>query len=50
MEYATIVAKSCGVNEAAFMESVQNIWRKVHGEGTVREQEQIREEENSKIL
>tara|TARA_Y100000310_G_C20357574_1_gene657412 strand:+ start:96 stop:383 length:288 start_codon:yes stop_codon:yes gene_type:complete len=50
MEYATIVAKSCGVNEGAFMESVGNIWRKVHGEGTVREQGQVREEEDTEVL
>lgn len=43
MEYACVIARQCGVNKAAYMEAVNNVWGRVHGEeeeGAVREQDE----------
>ena len=33
MEYACVIARQCGVNKAAYMEAVNNVWRRVQDEG-----------------
>ena len=47
LEYACVIAKTLGIGKEAFLESVSNVWGRVHGEGPVREQEPIRDEEGS---
>lgn len=30
MEYACVIARQCGVNKAAYMEAVTNVWGRIH--------------------
>jgi len=41
MEYACVIARQCGVEKAAYMEAVNNVWGRIHEEeeGAVREQD-----------
>jgi hypothetical protein len=41
MEYACVIARQCGVEKAAYMEAVNNVWGRIHEEeGAVREQDE----------
>lgn len=46
LEYSCVIAKTLGINKESFLESVDNVWRRIHGEGSLREQEPVRDEKS----